>query len=293
MGNDFLEKKANQVRLDVLTSIFKAGYGRSGSCMSVIEILIALYYGHLFNKKVFNFNPLNPKDPEQDYLVLSKAHAVPVQYAILADLGFFDKSELGFLSKLRSMLQSSPNSKVPGITSSIFSHGQGLSVALGIALSLQMERKRNKVFTILGDGELQEGQIWEAAMAASHYKLNNLIAFVDNNKVQADGNIDSVIKVSSIQDKFEAFGWKVLQVTDGHDFDKLLFAVERAFTSPRSPVCIWCHTVVGKGVPFAEGKHFYKNTVLSEDEILELKKGIDFELEHSFIQKNQNSSNLF
>lgn len=265
-----LEKKAVQVRLDALTAISKAGVGCSGSTMSLVEILVALYYGELYGKRVLECDSEKPGCEKQDYLVLSKGQAAPAQYAILADLGFFDKSELDYIGREGAMLKLRPDVKTPGISASMLSHGHGLSVALGMALSLKMDKKKNRVFAVLGDGELQEGQVWEAAMAAAHYKLNNLIAFVDNNKVQSSGLVNAVMDVGHIQDKFEAFGWSVIQVMDGHDFDKLLDAVARAFTSNRRPVCIWCHTVSGKGIDFAERKPGYLNVPLSEGEMADI-----------------------
>jgi transketolase len=139
-----------------------------------------------------------------------------------------------------------------------------------MALSLQMDKKKNRVYAVLGDGELQGGQVWEAAMAAAHYKLNNLIVFVDNNKVQASGPVNVVMDIGHIQDKFEAFGWSVIQVMDGHDFDKLLDAISKAFTSNRRPVCVWCHTVCGKGIDFAERKPGYLDVPLSDGEMCEV-----------------------
>lgn len=258
-----LKGKAVQIRLDALTALFGANVGYAGSCMSVVEILVALYYGKINGKAVMNFDPARPGGHDHDYLVLSKAHAVAVQYSILADLGFFDKSELDFFAKPGAMLQDRPNSKVPGVDAGIRSYGHGLSVALGLALAVKMDRKNNKIFTVLGDGELMCGQVWEAAEAASQYKLNNLIAFVDNNKVQANVQMNA----GFIQDKFEAFGWQVIQVTDGHDFDKITEAVAKAFTSNRRPVCVWCHTIVGKGIEFAERKANYHWARLSEGEM--------------------------
>jgi transketolase len=253
-----LEKKAVQIRLDALMAIHKAGVGYTGSCMSVVEMLVALYYGKLGRDPVMKYDPCKPGWDGQDYVVLSKGQAVPVQYAILADLGFFDKSELDYIGKGNSLLKNRPDFKIPGITASVSVPGHGLSIASGIALSLKMDRRDNKVYAILGDGELQSGQVWEAAISASDYNLNNLVVFIDNNEVQKGG---------SIQDKFEAFGWNVVQVMDGHNFDGLFTALERAFTSNRKPVCIWCHTVSGKGIDFAERKPGYLKTALSDGEM--------------------------
>ena len=258
-----LEKKAVQIRLDTLNALYKGDLGYAGSCMSVVEILVALYYGELFGSPVMKYDCTKPGSGEQDYLILSKGQAVPVQYSVLADLGFFDKSELNFVGKPGSMLTARPNAKVPGIASSVFSYGHGLSIALGLAMAMKMDRKPNKVFAVLGDGELSCGQVWEAAMSAYQYKLNNLIAIVDNNKVTANGPVAT----DFIQDKFESFGWQVIQVTDGHNFDKILDGLSRAFTSVRRPVCLWCHTIVAKGIEFAERKANYHWASLSEGEI--------------------------
>lgn len=259
-----LEAKATQIRLDTLQSLHHAGLGYVGSCMSVIEILVSLYYGKLFgNVPVMKYDAARPGDKDRDYLVLSKGHAVAAQYSILADLGFFDKTELDFLGKSGSMLKDRPSAKVPGISASMLSYGHGLSVALGLAMALKMDRKRQKIFAVLGDGELACGQVWEAAMMAAKYKLDNLIAFVDNNKVQAG----QILQLDNLQNKFESFGWQVIQVTDGHDCDQILNAVQKAFAIARRPVCIWCHTVVGKGVDFAERKPNYQSAGLSDGEM--------------------------
>jgi len=265
-----LPKKAAQIRLETLLSISNAGFGASGSSMSIIEILVALYYGEIMGRRVMYFDADKPGWEGQDYFVLSKGQAAPALYTVLADLGFFDKSELNFYARSGSMLQSKPVSKIPGIAVSSISTGMGLSKAMGLAKSIKMDRSNNKVFCLMGDGELQEGQVWEAAMAASQYKLNNLVVFVDNNKVQGGGNINSIMEVSPIQGKFEAFGWNVIQVRDGHDFNQLLHSLERAFTSNRMPVVVWCHTVCGKGIEFAEGKPGYQSVPLSEGEINEI-----------------------
>jgi transketolase len=260
-----LEQKAAQIRLSTLETLHKGGQGYVGSCMSVVEILVSLYYGELFgNKPVMKYDPTVPGAKDQDYMILSKGHAVAVQYAILADLGFFDKSELDFLGKPGAMLKNRPSSKVPGISASMLSYGHGLSVALGLALSLKMDKRNQKVFAVLGDGELASGQVWEAAMMASKYKLNNLVAFVDNNKVQSG----HLLQVENLQSKFDSFGWQVIQVTNGHDYDQLLNAVQKADSIARKPVCIWCHTVVGKGVDFAERKANYQDASLSDNEML-------------------------
>lgn len=265
-----LKMKAAQIRVDVLTAIYKAGSGQTGSSMSVIEILIALYYGSLGSKPILNVDPGKPGSLDQDYVVLSKGHAVISQYAILADLGFFDKDELKYYKQVNSMLEARPSQKVPGICASSASPGLGFSIAVGLAMSLKMERRQNKVFAVLGDAELQMGVTWESATLASHYNLQNLVAFIDNDGFQEDGPLKAVLDVGSIQDKFEAFGWKVIHVLDGHDFDQLLDALHKAFSENRKPVCIWCHTITGKGIGFAEDKSGYHGAALSEVEMNEV-----------------------
>ena len=261
-----LQKKAAQIRVDTLTAMQKNELPYVGSSMSVIEILVSLYYGELFGKRVMNLDVMKPGSAEQDYFILSKGQAATSLYAILADLGFFEKAELDSIGDEGSLLKERPYNRVPGITATINSYGQGLSIALGIALGLKVDRANNKVFAVLGDGELQNGQIWEAAMAASHYNLDNLIAVVDNNKIQSSELISGVMDIGSIQDKFEAFGWNVIKVWDGHNFDQLLDAIERAFTSNRKPALIWAQTVASKGIDFAEGKESYHRGLLSSGE---------------------------
>lgn len=270
MNIESLIKKAAQIRVSALTAIHKAGSGYTGSSMSVVEILVALYYGSLNGREVAKVDYRKPGWIDQDYVILGKGQAAPAQYAILADLGFFDGAEMDFLGKMNSVLQARPFNKIPGIPFSIPAHGGALSLACGLAMALKLDRAENRVFAVLGDGELQEGQVWEAAMAAAHYKLNNLFLFVDNDGFQLDGPVRAVMDVNPIQAKFEAFGWRVIQVRDGHNFEDLYEAMMKAFTSLRQPVCLWCHTVKGKGIPFAEGKSGYQNVTLSEEEMNEV-----------------------
>jgi transketolase len=264
-----LKKKAIQLRIDALSMIHKAKSGHTGGSLSVMDILVALYYGEINGESIMRYDPQKPGWEDQDYMILSKGHASPAIYSILADVGFFDKSELDYFRQVNAMLQGHPVIKIPGITMTTGSLGQGFSSAHGLALSLKLDHKPNKVFTILGDGELQEGIVWETAMAAAHYNSDNLIAFVDNNQLQIDGNTRTIMKVEPIVDKFEAFGWRVIPVKNGHDFEELFFAIEKAFTSSRKPTCIVCNTVKGKGVSFAEGKVGYHGMPLSDEEMAE------------------------
>jgi transketolase len=259
---------AREIRLSTLEALVSSGASFAGSCMSVIDILTALYFGQLGPKSpVMKYFADKPGSDEQDFLVYAKGHASAALYASLAKAGFFDQSELKFLGKPNALLTSRPSQKIPGVCASVHSVGSGLSIALGMALALKMDRRPNKVFTVLGDGELQSGQVWESAMMASYHRLDNLTVLIDNNKIQSGSRVSSIIDVGSIQDKFESFGWKVIQVTDGHNFDYLLNAFDKAFTVSRRPVCIWCRTVSGKGIPFAEGKEAYHNSGLSSQEL--------------------------
>ena len=265
-----LQKKASELRVSALRAISKAGSGHTGGAMSVMDILVALYYsgrGLYGSVNAVGFRAGEGREEDKDYIVLSKGHAVPAQYAILADLGYFSADELGHLRQVGAMLQGHPCVKTPGITLATGSLGQGFSAAHGLALSLKLDKRPNKVFVVLGDGELQEGIVWETAMSAAHFMTDNLIAIVDNNGLQIDGPCKAVMNVEPIQSKFESFGWKVIKVVDGHDMAELLSAISRARGVVRQPVCIWCRTVKGKGVPFAEGKVEYHGAALSEEEL--------------------------
>ena len=194
-------------------------------------------------------------------------NAIAANYAVLADLGYFDKSELDFFAKEGALLQENPSNKIPGIYANLESGEQGLSVALGLALSLKQERKNNKVYCLIDYADLQKGDIYEALHFAANYKLDNLIVFVDYPKTEFEVSVEKLAKVDKIQDKFEAFSWKVLQVTDAHNYDQLFEAILKAHATIRKPICIWAHTVAGKGIDFAEMKRGYINTVLSEGEL--------------------------
>jgi len=260
-----LDKKAATLRIDALTAIHKANSGHTGSSMSCMDILVALYYGG-----VMRIDPKKPQMPDRDYFVLSKGHGAPALYAILADLGFFDKSELDHLRQASALLQGHPVIKIPGIEATTGSLGQGISMAVGIALAIKADREDRDVFALLGDGELQEGQVWEAAMAAAHYRLDNLVAIVDHNKLQIDGPCSGVMNVAPIADKFEAFGWKVIPLVSGHNIEELVLAITKAKNIARQPTVIVAPTVKGKGVPFAENKVSYHGVALSEAEMAEV-----------------------
>ncbi len=246
MNHEMLEQKAVIMRKDIVEMLYKSGSGHPGGSLSAVEILSALYF------KVMNVDEKNPRWQERDRFVLSKGHAAPVLYAALAEKGFFPKSELWNLRKIGSLLQGHPEMKnIPGVDMSTGSLGQGFSTAVGMALGLKTDNSNSRVFALLGDGELQEGIVWEAAMAASHYKLENLTAFVDYNGLQIDGPNEEVMGVHPVTDKFKAFGWNVL-TADGHDFGEILEAIEIAKTYKGKPTMIVARTVKGKGVSFME-----------------------------------------
>lgn len=241
-------QKANQLRCDILEMITEAGSGHPGGSLSIADIMVTLYF------KILHIDPRNPDWPERDRLVLSKGHAAPALYAVLAARGFFDRKILRSLRKLGSPLQGHPDmTKLPGVEISTGSLGQGLSVANGMALAARIDKLNYRVYVIIGDGEVQEGQIWEAAMTAAHYRLDNLIAFLDFNGLQIDGPVAEVMSLEPLTEKWRAFGWYVIEV-DGHDIEAILQAVAEAQQVKGQPAIIIARTVKGKGVSFMENQ---------------------------------------
>ncbi|MBR2043963.1 MAG: transketolase [Clostridia bacterium] len=240
-----LQRAANDVRIGIIEGVHSAKAGHPGGSLSCADILTYLYF------KEMNIDPKDPKKSDRDRLVLSKGHAAPALYSVLANRGYFDVKELNTLRKIDSRLQGHPDMKhIPGVDMSSGSLGQGISAAVGMALSAKHFGDNYRVFTILGDGECEEGQVWEAAMFAANKGLSNLTAFVDFNNLQIDGTCDEVNSPSPIDKKFEAFGWDVL-VIDGHDFDAIEDALDKAKASDK-PFCIIAKTVKGKGVSYME-----------------------------------------
>lgn len=262
-----LKKLATQFRIDTLKTVHKAGAGHATTSMSAMDILVALYYGEIDGQKILKVDPKKPDWDGRDYFILSKGHGCPALYVILADLGFFPKEELNHLRQVDSLLEGHPVRKIPGIEATTGPLGQGISFGNGIALALKLDKKPNRVYVLCGDGELQEGQIWEAAMTAGHYKLDNVIAFVDNNKIQQTGYVRALKNVEPIRAKFEAFGWHVIPVMDGHDMDQILEAIKKAWWVKHKPVMVVCETVKGKGIAFAENKLNYHGVALSKEEM--------------------------
>lgn len=257
---EMLEKKAAGIRKDIVEMICKAKSGHPGGSLSACDIVVSLYYS------VMNVSPENYSDENRDRFILSKGHAAPLLYAVLADKGYISKDLLGTLRQYGSPLQGHPDmKKVKGVEISTGSLGQGLSVANGMALSAKISNRDYRTYVVMGDGELQEGQVWEAVMTAAHHKLDNLTAIVDFNNLQIDGNVSDVKDVSPIDKKFEAFGWNVL-TADGHDFNELLAAFEKAKSFKGKPTVIVASTVKGKGVSFMENVCDFHGKAPSKEE---------------------------
>ncbi|MEI6856861.1 transketolase [Psychrilyobacter sp.] len=261
-----LKEKATQIRKDIVTMICKSKSGHPGGSLSAADIVSALYFNEM------NVDPKNPKMADRDRFVLSKGHAAPVLYAALAEKGYFDRELLGTLRKFGSPLQGHPDMrKLPGVDISTGSLGQGLSVANGMALSAKLDNKSYRTYVLLGDGEVQEGQVWEAAMTSAHYKLDNVCAFLDSNNLQIDGNVDKIMGVEPLDDKWRAFGWNVI-VIDGHNFDEILGALEAAKAHKGQPTMVIAKTTKGKGISFMEnicGFHGVAPTSEETDKALE------------------------
>lgn len=237
---------AKQMRIDIVEMLAAAGSGHPGGSLSAADILAVLYFDKM------NIDPSNPEDPDRDRLVLAKGHAAPALYAALAQRGYFPREDLITLRKSNSHLQGHPNMQTtPGVEMSTGSLGQGLSVANGMALAGRLDGRDYYVYCVMGDGEIQEGQVWEAAMSASHYGLDHVIAFVDHNRLQIDGNNDQVMTVNPIDEKFRAFGWDVICI-DGHDYEAISDAVDKAKATKGKPTVIVAETIKGKGVSFME-----------------------------------------
>ena len=257
----FLEEKSRYIRSLIMDEIGKLGVGHVGGSLSVVETLVVLY------NKVMNIDPKNPDLEGRDRFVLSKGHAGPAVYAILADRGYFDISELNTLNKAETKLPSHCDmNKTKGIDMTVGSLGQGISCAIGMAKASKMKKDNAYIYCIVGDGESQEGEVWEAAMSAAHFQLNNLIAFIDYNKLQIDGAVEEVMNIAPIDRKWEAFGWNVITV-DGHKVAKIYEAIGEAKKSQDKPTMIILNTVKGKGVSFIEAMGFKNHSMnVTEDQ---------------------------
>lgn len=251
---------AKTIRKDIVKMLTESKSGHPGGSLSAVEIMTTLYFNEM------NIDPQNANCADRDRFVLSKGHAAPVLYAALAERGFFGKEELWSLRKIGAILQGHPNMNyIPGVDMSTGSLGQGISAAVGMALAGKLDDKSYRVYTLLGDGELGEGQVWEAAMCASHYKLNNLTAFVDFNGLQIDGDITKVMNSLPIDEKFAAFGWNV-EIIDGHNYEEIHNALDKARSIEDKPTVIICKTVKGKGVSFMENQAGWHGAAPSQEQ---------------------------
>lgn len=253
-----LQRKANQLRKNVLEMIGVGVAGHWGGSSSLAETMAVLYF------HVMQLDRNDPKAPNRDRLLLSKGHAALIQYAALCELGYVPREELKRVKALNGLLQGHPDLSIPGIEAVTGSLGQGLSIGVGMALATRLDKKPSRVYVIMGDGEQSEGQLWEAAMAASNFKLDNLTAFLDWNKIQATGRTEDVFNIPDLDKKWSAFGWHVITV-DGHDIAKLLDAVEHAKAVKGQPALIILDTIKGKGVSFAENVATYHNGIFDAD----------------------------
>ncbi|MGD1075602.1 MAG: transketolase [Thermodesulfovibrionales bacterium] len=257
----YLCQHAKELRREILKMLTEAGSGHTGGSLSAADILAALFFCKMRHQ------PEDPSWKERDRFVLSKGHAAPLLYAVLALTGYFDKALLKTLRRIDSPLQGHPSSKLlKGIEVSTGSLGQGLSIANGIALGLRMDGIPSRVYCLLGDGELQEGQVWEAAMTAAHYRLDNLCAIVDNNGLQIDGFCCNVMSIEPITDKWKGFGWNTIDI-NGHDMEQIVGALDEAEKTKGRPTVIVARTVKGKGVSFFEGKAEYHGLAPTQEEL--------------------------
>ena len=259
MDNLQLKKYANEVRKGIITSTHSAKAGHPGGSLSAADVFTFLYFEEM------NIDPKDPEKADRDRFVLSKGHTAPGLYAALANRGYFPVDDLKTLRKLGSYLQGHPNMHIPGVDMASGSLGQGISAAVGMALGAKLDGKDYRVYTLLGDGEIQEGQVWEAAMFAGFRKLDNLVVIVDNNGLQIDGPVDKVCSPYPIADKFKAFNFNVVEI-DAHDFDQIRSAFKNARDTKGMPTCIVLHSVKGKGVSFMENNADWHGKAPNDEE---------------------------
>ena len=262
-----LKQKAFELRKDVLDMIYRGKTGHIGGDFSVMEIMVDLYY------KQMNVSPENIKDPGRDRFILSKGHSVEALYAVLADRGFFPKSDLSTFAQFGSNMIGHPTNKINGIEMNTGSLGHGLSAGVGMAIAGKMDKRDYRVYVVMGDGEMAEGSVWEAIMAASHYKLDNLTAFVDRNHLQISGTTEEVMHQDSVEERFAAFGWNVISV-DGNDIDALNAAFDEAGTVKGRPTLVVANTTKGKGSSVMENKANWHHKVPTAEEYAQISKDL-------------------
>ncbi|MGA2105708.1 MAG: transketolase [Methanoregula sp.] len=255
-----LENIARKVRTHVINMIFEAGSGHPGGSLSCTDMLTVLYFSYM------NIQPENPRWDDRDRLVLSKGHAAPALYATLAERGYFAVKELQSLRKFGGLLQGHPDINIPGVDVSTGSLGQGISISCGMAIAAKMDNKKFRVYTLIGDGECDEGQIWEAALFASHYKLDNLTVLLDRNGLQIDGPTEKILRLEPLSGKWQEFGWNVIEI-DGNKIVSIIEALDSAKKCHGRPTVIIAHTLKGKGVSFMEWINAFHGKALSKDEM--------------------------
>ncbi len=264
-----LEKTAHDIRVDIVESLHCAGSGHPGGSLSIAEMLSVLYFHEM------NAGPESLEDGDRDRFVLSKGHAAPAYYAALAERGYFSRERLKTLRQIDSFLQGHPDrKKVPGVDMSTGSLGQGISAAAGMACYGKKEGKNFRVYCIIGDGEMQEGEVWEALMASAHFKLSNFTVLLDRNGLQIDGCVQEVMSIHPIREKVEAFGWQVLEA-DGHDVEDLMRVLEEGRRNTETPTFIICETVKGKGVSFMENQAGWHGAPISDEQYEQAMKDLD------------------
>lgn len=258
-----LQQKAKKIRKGIIEAVYNGKSGHPGGSLSISDIITVLYFHEM------NIDSENPKDENRDRLVLSKGHCAPALYSALAEKGFFSTEELQTLRNIESRLQGHPDmKKIPGVDMTTGSLGQGLSAANGMAIAGKLNNKDYRVYCILGDGEIEEGQIWEAAMASNKYKLDNLCVIVDNNNLQIDGTIEEVMSSYPIDEKFKSFGFQIINI-DGHDIEEIIKAFEVAKNIKEKPTCIIAKTIKGKGVSFMENKVEWHGKAPNEEQYIQ------------------------
>lgn len=267
-----LQKKAVERRIDLLQMIYEAKTGHTGGSLSSLDILVTLYY------EILKIDPAHPHWEDRDRFILSKGHSVEGYYAILADRGFFPKQELKTFSRYQSRLLGHPTVKVPGIEMNTGALGHGLPAAVGMALAGKMDAKNYKVYVLMGDGEQAEGSIWEAALAAGNYQLENLIGIIDRNQLQISGDTEQVMKLESLKEKWTAFGWEVLEA-DGHDIGELMAVFRSIPVVKAKPHLIIAHTIKGKGVSYMENVAKWHHGVPTEGQLATAMKELSQQLE--------------
>ena len=271
---------ANKIRKDALTAVYSAASGHPGGSLSMADVLSVLYF------EVMNVDPKNSKDPDRDRFVLSKGHCAPALYGALAERGFFPVEDVKTFRQAGSYLQGHPDMKgVPGVDMFTSSLGQGICAANGMALAAKIDNKDYRVYTVLGDGELEEGQVWEAAMYAPHYKLDNVTAFIDYNGLQIDGDISKVMSPLPIDKKFEAFNWNVI-TTDAHDMEKLYDAICQAKATKGKPTVIIMKSTKGKGVSFMENEASWHGSAPNEEQYKQAIAELDAQIQELEVQLN-------